>query len=657
MSPERLPIAKASSPGSPEGGGASGSSYPTRVRTLLGVPDSNIVPLASATNLPAMALPQVQSQPRAARDASDEWWDRQLYEAEQEILQGQEENPIGSESSHALPTQVPLDLPPTQALTQEQASSKVQHSESGHSPSELGTDLSPGDQEAEQSPSAKVVPSQITSINIPGATPLPVASAQSLLEQGDHSPEEEQHRVEQSPPTDSPSATSSAVPLTPLVADGSTAVVPIKVTQLADNPSIDRRGIEPIEQPTVNAKPLDQPGVTPLAESIVNIGSSTSISQGVPQNQTVEKIGSDTHRTSIECPEPLSEDREAEQSSPGRIAPSQISSIDIPGTMQTPISNALPVLKQSDPSPEETHQRVEQSPQTYSPSVTSATTPLTPLVTDGASTATHGKATQLFDNPSIDGKRVEPLEEPTVNAKLSDRQGGKPLEKPIVNAKPSPSISQEIPGNLIADCATSTTSPPEPTTLQHKPVPHTPTANTDNSRTPKDSVRAIPKAQVLSSPDLHSRLPGQHQMVKAPLGNQNALKRDNPPAKTGNNISVSEVTRPVLSPMRPPESVVFIPGVPHPVPTQPADQRSQFTKPPHPTDHSMVAKMTAKIDQLERTIADLSSQLSAQKKARSSASRTSPKKQQPKVVMQRPAAQYKATQAFWERSYISRFYR
>ena len=70
-----------------------------------------------------------------------------------------------------------------------------------------------------------------------------------------------------------------------------------------------------------------------------------------------------------------------------------------------------------------------------------------------------------------------------------------------------------------------------------------------------------------------------------------------------------------------------------------------------------VYSMTAKIEKLERTVADLSAQVAARKDFQQLVTPTFPQPSQPQVIVQRSASQPRTPHAFLERSYVSRLYR
>lgn len=138
-------------------------------------------------------------------------------------------------------------------------------------------------------------------------------------------------------------------------------------------------------------------------------------------------------------------------------------------------------------------------------------------------------------------------------------------------------------------------------------------------------------------------------------GRQTVLNLSNSQSKVKSRPQAESIS-PVLTPQTNfiPESMTKKPMASLPLPlseTLPVGEvaRSEYQK--------VNSSMITQIKKLERTVADLSAQVAAQKDFQQPVIPQYPQPNQPQVIVQRSTSQSKAPQAFWERSYMNRLYR
>ena len=137
-------------------------------------------------------------------------------------------------------------------------------------------------------------------------------------------------------------------------------------------------------------------------------------------------------------------------------------------------------------------------------------------------------------------------------------------------------------------------------------------------------------------------------------GRQTVLNQSNLQSKVKSRPQ-AELTSPVLTPQTDfiPESMTKKPMASLPLPLSETLPGGEVVR----SDYQKANSMVAQIKKLERTVADLSAQVAAQKDFQQPVIPHYPQPSQPQVIIQRSASQSKAPQAFWERSYVNRLYR
>ncbi|MBD1836283.1 hypothetical protein H6F61_27275 [Cyanobacteria bacterium FACHB-472] len=356
-----------------------------------------------------------------------------------------------------------------------------------------------------------------------------------------------------------------------------------------------------------------------------------------------------------------------------RTTPQKIS-ISIPGVTQARASSSFPSSLNTDSSRVESRNRAEQPTMPYRQTTASSSESSSAALAGGLTAEAHINLSQSSDR--------------VVETDIGVKPEGEPLD-----SASSPPVNEEEPtSNSVARLSAGNQTPQFPS-LQRQMTPNAAapgpnhfattgysTAHTNASEqqlndlaaisaqrinfgvTHRDSTEAITTTEIRPTLDFNANPSKVHPMVQAPdahrqtalnLTNSQPLVNSSQPAV--NNRPPVESVSPVLSPeiarTSEPMAKALIASLAEPIPD--TWQGREVAGSRYQAVHSMVSQ----IEKLERTVADLSSQVAAQKDFQQSVVPTFPQISEPKVIIQRPAAQPVASHAFWERSYVSRLYR
>lgn len=236
------------------------SPYRSRVRVLLGLPNSSAVPLASAISLPVVDLPYVDAQIGITRPAPESWRGSQWAESELDTLDNQDATGVETlliDSSQHLPRHEHSELSPS--ARQNDLDSQASYDRSLGSSKSEGmspvTELpSPDTNRVRETLEAESMnpenplsgfrsTSQKTSISIPGITQPPAFSSPPSSLDSDSSLMDDENLTEQTAmpyrqPTVSSSESSSAVLAGDSTLGSAASPSPGKVAQT-------ERGVEP----------------------------------------------------------------------------------------------------------------------------------------------------------------------------------------------------------------------------------------------------------------------------------------------------------------------------------------------------------------------------------------------------------------------------
>ena len=157
------------------------------------------------------------------------------------------------------------------------------------------------------------------------------------------------------------------------------------------------------------------------------------------------------------------------------------------------------------------------------------------------------------------------------------------------------------------------------------------------------------------APETEIGVKPEGELTNNGTGRQTVLNLPNSQSKV-NSRPQAKSTSPVLTPQTEfiPESMTKKPMASLPLSVSETLVGGEVARSDYQKANS---SMVAQIEKLERTVADLSTQVAAQKDFQQPVIPQYPQPSQPQVIIQESASQSKAPHAFWERSYVNRLYR
>ena len=554
MPPDTPPVPRGTLPGTLKDS-KTPSPDPSRVRTLLGLPRSEAVPLASAASLPVVELPYVTPQMGAARYATEPWGDSPWTESELDTLDNQDgagvETLFTDSSQHLSPDKLG-ELPPSAHQNDLDSQSSYDRP--------LGSSQSEGTNPVTELPALDTnrVRETLEAKSMESENPLLGLSS-------------------------TPQKTSFNIP---------------GITQ-------------PDEKPSTNDNRSSQSeGMSPVTK--------------LPAPDT-NRVRETLETKSLESENPLS----------GLGSTPQKTSISIPGITQPPASSSPPSSLGSDSSLMEDENLTEQPTMPYRQPTMSSSESSSAMLADGSTlgstvSPSPNKVAETEMGVGPEGELTDSAKHSSVDEEALTNDNGTGLSLGNQTANFS-DLQRKVDPNPAAPrfthhaAAGDSTSQVE--TLDFKPNP-----SKDNQIT----QASAPGRQIA----LNLTTAQPHASSSQPVVNRSSRVESLPPVLS-NRMALT------------PDPVASKPIASLSVSMPETWQGGEVARNRYQKSNSMAAQ----IEKLERTVAELSAQLTAQKDFQQPVSSLLPQQSQPQVIIQKPASRLRAPQAFWERSYVSRLYR
>ncbi len=376
------------------------SPYQSRIRVLLGLPNSGAVPLASTVSLPVFELPYVTSHMGAAGSALESWRGNQWAESELDTRDNWDETGIETlltDSSQHLPHPKLSELPPS--APQKKTSFNIPYTTQPYSSDSVAASQSPDrspETEMEGEPQGESIDRTNPSpVDIEPENPLSGLSA-TPQKTSIHIPGITQTRTSSSLP--SSIGTDSSLVKDRNLAEQSTMSYLQPPASVSDSPSV--------AVATGDSMPDADAAASPTSERAAE----TKV-EGEPQGESIDRTN----------PSPV--DIEPENSLSGLSATPQKTSIRIPGITQTRTSSSLPSSIVTDSSLVEERNLAEQSTMSYfQPPVSVSDLPSVAAATGDSMPNAHAAASPAPERAAETKVEGEPQGKSTDSVNISSSQ-------------------------------------------------------------------------------------------------------------------------------------------------------------------------------------------------------------------------------------------
>jgi hypothetical protein len=257
------------------------------------------------------------------------------------------------------------------------------------------------------------------------------------------------------------------------------------------------------------------------------------------------------------------------------------------------------------------------------------------------------------DDEATQGTKLTPVDEETENpgsVLRSIPQKTYIIIPGLTAPSPSNSLSSSLSSDSSLEEEGDLTEPPTKSKLKTTVSSEEPLSTVlAGNFTAENHYLANPSSEKATETEIGVKSEGE--LTNNGTGRQTVLNLSNSQSKVKTRPQAKS-TSPVISPQTDliPELMTKKPMASFLVPIPETISRGEVTRSEYQKANSMVAQ----IEKLERTIADLSAEVAAQKDCQQP---VIPQYPQPQVIVQRSVSQSKAPQAFWERSYVNRLYR